>query len=453
MGKHCNNEFDVYHQCKTAYTCVACIKEFDIKIDCILCTARLMHHKPRKKIKKKPVIEDPPPPPKLSGPSHPAEEMIFLFPEELHINKKYKVAVTPLTPKEDSDLDQDVKTTKEIRVPLFISEKNTVLDGHHRLAKAIKYDIEQIPCIRKKFNGPLEEYSFVAKINLLRRHMNEAQRIINSRLLFQIETKLAAQRKKIGTIAPYGAKGKTSEKVAKLIGVSPRNFERGSAILKSKNKNLIADWEAGKTKTSTTFRRLRKSEIEKSTTIPPLPTGKYNVMELDPNWAYRSSFAGTDGNAGGESHFLALSPEEILKTWIPKYEKILARDAVVFLWVTTPLLYEIIQLGILEGLGCKYKTMISWHKILPKEIFGGRGLGYWFLGEMEHCLVGIRGKIEPFRCDSPNFLETPHDTHSKKPIEFKELIEKATQNIPNRKMFEGYSRQKRTGWFTHGAEV
>jgi N6-adenosine-specific RNA methylase IME4 len=139
-----------------------------------------------------------------------------------------------------------------------------------------------------------------------------------------------------------------------------------------------------------------------------------------------------------------------LEKYVPQFKKIIADDAVLFMWVTTPLINEIIQLRILEELGFSYKTMISWHKLIPKKIFGGKGMGYWFRGEMEHCMVGIKGNIKPFRCELPNFIEAPLTKDSEKPIQFKELFEESTKNIPNRKFFEGYARRLRMNWTGFG---
>jgi len=53
----------------------------------------------------------------------------------------------------------------------------------------------------------------------------------------------------------------------------------------------------------------------------------------------------------------------------------------------------------------------------------------------------------------PNYLEKPIIRDSEKPVAFKELFEKATKNIPNRKMFEGYQRVARKGWTGYGNQI
>ena len=101
------------------------------------------------------------------------DEIIYIEPKYLTVLPKYANAVTSLSKKEDDELGYDVKTTKEIRVPLFISQySNIILDGHHRNKKALKYKIHKVPCIIKYFKTKLEEYAFVAKINLLSMQSN-----------------------------------------------------------------------------------------------------------------------------------------------------------------------------------------------------------------------------------------------------------------------------------------
>jgi len=51
------------------------------------------------------------------------------------------------------------------------------------------------------------------------------------------------------------------------------------------------------------------------------------------------------------------------------------------------------------------------------------GMGFWFRGQVEVCLLGIRGKIKPFRLQTPNFIQTKALRHSEKPIEIRRLIE------------------------------
>jgi len=72
--------------------------------------------------------------------------------------------------------------------------------------------------------------------------------------------------------------------------------------------------------------------------------------------------------------------------------------------------------------GFKYKTAIFWRKIMSL------GMGFWFRGQVEMLLLGIKGKVKAFRCQKVNFLQTRVKAHSEKPIEIYEWIEQLAQN-------------------------
>ena len=77
------------------------------------------------------------------------------------------------------------------------------------------------------------------------------------------------------------------------------------------------------------------------------------------------------------------------------------------------------------------------------------GMGYWYRGQVEMLLMGVRGKVKAFRIQKPNFIQTKVREHSQKPDEFYELIE-ATGLEPKIELF---ARQKRQGWDIWGNEL
>lgn len=82
-------------------------------------------------------------------------------------------------------------------------------------------------------------------------------------------------------------------------------------------------------------------------------------------------------------------------------------NAVLYLWATTALLPE--ALLVMSSWGFKYKSSLVWDKIK-------RGVGYWFIGQHEFLLVGVKGKVSP----PP---QEKRQGHSKKPDRIRELIE------------------------------
>ena len=121
------------------------------------------------------------------------------------------------------------------------------------------------------------------------------------------------------------------------------------------------------------------------------------------------------------------------------------KDSVLFLWATVPLLED--ALSVMRAWGYNYKAKITWHKT------GRLGLGFWYRGEVEELLFGIKGKVKAFRSSLPNHIETPVLGHSEKPEEFRQLIEKSTISIPNPRRIELFARTRVEGWTAWGLEA
>jgi site-specific DNA-methyltransferase (adenine-specific) len=127
-------------------------------------------------------------------------------------------------------------------------------------------------------------------------------------------------------------------------------------------------------------------------------------------------------------------------------QSIAGKNSVLFLWATVPMMPEAFR--VMAAWGYKYKTAIFWHKT------GRLGLGYWFRGEVELLLFGTRGKVKAFRCQLPNFIETPALGHSEKPEEFRELIEAAiSRTIETPQRVELFARRRVPGWDAWGDQV
>lgn len=179
----------------------------------------------------------------------------------------------------------------------------------------------------------------------------------------------------------------------------------------------------------------------------PFPDKKYQIIYADPPWSYRNKkvfgkFKNKDGylDGGCLSKYQTMGIEEIEALPISNISE---KDAVLFLWATVPLLPE--ALGVMSAWGFKYKTMITWRKIMSI------GMGYWFRGQTEHLLFGTRGRVKAFRQQKANFVQAKVLRHSEKPEEFRRLIEDATVGLSGR--IELFARQKTEGWDVWGNEV
>jgi len=168
----------------------------------------------------------------------------------------------------------------------------------------------------------------------------------------------------------------------------------------------------------------------------------YDIIYADPPWAYRNKKTGGSMVSGAEAKYPTMSVDEISALPI---KDIASKNSVLFMWATVPLMPEAFQ--VMKAWGYKYKTMITWRKIMSL------GMGYWFRGQCEHLLLGVRGQVKAFRLQEPNFIQAKVLAHSEKPEEFRQLIERATSKMPSRNSVELFARRRVTGWDVFGNQV
>jgi N6-adenosine-specific RNA methylase IME4 len=162
----------------------------------------------------------------------------------------------------------------------------------------------------------------------------------------------------------------------------------------------------------------------------------FDIILADPPWQY--SRKTTTHDRVIENQYPTLTVEQIIEQ---KPDS--AKNAILFLWATAPLLPE--ALHVIKEWGFAYKSNAVWDK---QKI----GLGYWFRSQHEHLLVGTKGKVSPpDEADRvSSIFKEERTTHSKKPDSIYRWIEEA---FPNTKRLEMYARNRRFGWASWGEEI
>lgn len=95
-------------------------------------------------------------------------------------------------------------------------------------------------------------------------------------------------------------------------------------------------------------------------------------------------------------------------------ETLAAKDCLLFLWATFPMLPEALQL--IRAWGFTFKTVaFVWLKQNRKSLTWFYGLGYWTRGNAEICLLAKRGKPKRHSAAVHQFIISPIEQHSKKP--------------------------------------
>jgi N6-adenosine-specific RNA methylase IME4 len=184
---------------------------------------------------------------------------------------------------------------------------------------------------------------------------------------------------------------------------------------------------------------------------------RYRTIVADPPWRYRSTDILTRGwhrtasvETGkphrSEGHYTTMTNAEIAALPVGDLAE---KDAHVYMWVTNPRMFgerdgTMNPREIIEAWGFRYITLLTWVKQ------GAPGLGFYFRGNTEHVVFGIRGKapIPPSLRESNTFV-APKGAHSRKPDCFLDLVERVSP-APRLEMF---ARRQRLGWDTWGNEA
>jgi len=168
---------------------------------------------------------------------------------------------------------------------------------------------------------------------------------------------------------------------------------------------------------------------------------KFDVLYVDPPWQYNNKKMGGSHKSGASQKYTTMSLQQLidLKQYI---DPVVKNNSCLFLWGTTPMLPEAFQL--MKAWGYKYKTLFTWDK-------GGYKTGYWFRGQTEHCLFGIKGRVAAFRSGEKNIFFEKSESHSKKPIAMWGIIKKVLWNKEVLELFA--TQQSKPLWTRIGKEV
>lgn len=169
----------------------------------------------------------------------------------------------------------------------------------------------------------------------------------------------------------------------------------------------------------------------------------YEIVYADPPWTYKDK--AKSGQRGVEFKYSTMSMSEIMALNVREH---VADNAILFLWVTAPLMFQ--QVRVMQAWGFRYKTLgFDWVKRAQN---GGYkwGMGNWTRSNAELCLIGIRGKPKRVSASVHQIVDAIPGQHSEKPPEVREHIVRLMGDLPRVEMF---AREKAPGWDVFGDEV
>jgi DNA modification methylase/ParB-like chromosome segregation protein Spo0J len=130
----------------------------------------------------------------INNNNHNDAVIVYLPITAIKENKQYSSLLFPIKGKEYEDLRQSI-SENGIKVPLFINNKNVLLDGYTRLRIAKELGLKEVPCTVLTFDNELEEQLFIIDINEQRRHLNTAQKAILADKRLEILSKLGKEKR------------------------------------------------------------------------------------------------------------------------------------------------------------------------------------------------------------------------------------------------------------------
>jgi N6-adenosine-specific RNA methylase IME4 len=393
------------------------------------------------------------------------------------INRKYhEVAnIFPLMQGDEFEaLKNDIAEYGQ-REPIWLHQDGSIIDGRNRHRACCELDISP------KFNvwdGNGSLVQFVVSLNLHRRHLTSSQlAMIGVDIAFMLEEE--AKEKELARKTTFQKFEKSNmqpinstERAATIVGSNRQYISDAKRIVQQAPEvaEMVRSGEITITeaKSLTSMDDGRRSQVvqmiqtkevdsakdairlvakqEKAAiakAAATLPQKEYNVIYVDPPWEYSNT--GVHGAAA--HHYNTMSIDE-LRELPHKTNLKIANNAVMFMWITNPLMAEAFSL--IEDWGFTYKTNMVWIKTELKK----PGSGFYVRGRHELLFICTRGSFTPIDENiSPpigSVIEAPIQEHSRKPEEFYKIIERL---YPDCSYIELFARSKRDGWDTWGNET
>jgi len=185
------------------------------------------------------------------------------------------------------------------------------------------------------------------------------------------------------------------------------NLARKLAALSDTERNAVA----ARDKTLAAVTREKTAKVRAQRLV--LPDAKYRVLYVDPPWKYRDTAdAGGVQGKGAEHHYPTMSIDDLCALDIKSLGD---RDSVLWMWVTSPLLFECAP--VIDAWGYTYKASVIWDKAKHNQ-------GHYVSVQHEFLLICTRGSATPDTAKRRrSIIEIKPGRHSEKPEAFRELID------------------------------
>jgi len=360
---------------------------------------------------------------------------------KIKVNDRLKQFIPPLMDEEFRLLEASILESG-CRDPIVIWN-GTIIDGHNRYAICKKHGVE-FATVEMEFDDTEAAMDWMDSNQLGRRNLTPDQRSLlrgrryNRTKKTQVE---AGSMKGKASAKVSEAPVNTAATLAKQHGVSERTIirdgKKAEAIeqlrkTKPEAAKAVVD---GKKKFNEVAREIKLEEVKETS---KLPDAKYRVIYADPPWKYGDQL--TEAYGAVKYHYPAMTIKEMCDMPVSELTE---PDAVLFMWVTSPLLEECFP--IIKAWGFKYKTSFVWDKVK-------HNMGHYNSVRHEFLLICTKGSCMP---DSNKLIDSVQsiertNKHSEKPEEFRAIIDSLYHHGKKLELFRRGDAPK--GWEVWGNE-
>lgn len=245
------------------------------------------------------------------------------------------------------------------------------------------------------------------------------------------------------TLTEIGITRKESSTFQTIASIPEKVFEKTIAIKRDAvNKAVSELTTTGMMKVAMEIKKQERATGLKNITIKKTEK-KYRIIYADPPWKYNEVQHADEGNFHHKPlgvHYPSLSINELCQLDI---KGLCDLNAVLFLWVTSPLLEE--SFAVINAWGFKYKTSMVWDKVK-------HNVGNYVSVRHEFLLICTKGSCTPDVKKLFDSVITEERTkHSVKPEAFRKVIDTIYTKGSRIELFARDIKIK--GWDTWGNEA
>lgn len=333
--------------------------------------------------------------------------------KKITVDPEFKSNIPPLSDEEFAQLEKNI-LADGCRDPLVLWGQ-LLVDGHNRYAICTKHGLP-FNTVQKEFASRDEALDWTDANQLGRRNLTPDQRSIirgrrynRTKLKSGTRTDLVAKCDKVNTAKALAGEhgvnratiirdGKRADAIERLAVTAP---EQAKAVLD------------GKKRFNEVIQETRVVEVHEKLVNIEIPKGKHRVIYADPPWWYATpQHSKTEQATVLKSHYPSMKIDEICALPV---KQMAADNAVLFLWTTSPLLFEAGK--VIDAWGFTYKASIIWDKVK-------HNVGHYVSVRHEFLLICTRGscpKDSDKLADSVVVMERTE--HSAKPDIFRNMID------------------------------